>query len=169
LPPYAFGGCRKCGGHKSAALNSAVSNSGLRLRSQASKPSRLRSRMLRSATKVRRSPSVGAIKLPPACKNFWTSCFVFGPLGGSPGRVELKEAWPFLRLLGLNCADHRNAAGSCWRMRRGWSYHQRPRSHWWDESCVVRHKKFGRLMTGSGHSRPMELIGQLTTRPQHIQ
>ena len=33
--------------------------------------------------------------------------------------VELKEAWPFLRLLGLNCADHRNAAGSCWRMRRG--------------------------------------------------
>ena len=88
----------------------------------------------------------------------------------APARLALRRARAGVAgALGLNCADHRNAAGSCWRMRRGWSYHQRPRSHWWDESCVVRHKKFGRLMTGSGHSRPMGLIGQLTTRPQHIQ
>ena len=63
------GGDRNGGGHRPAALNSAVSNSGLRARSQASKPGKSRSAIARKATKARKSSSDGATNLPPDLAN----------------------------------------------------------------------------------------------------
>src|SRR5262249_24087654 len=57
------------GSHSTAALKHAVWNSGLRVRSQTSKPGWFRSAITRSATNARKSSSVGLRIVPPALVN----------------------------------------------------------------------------------------------------
>ncbi len=82
------------GGQSPDASKNAVSHSGLRAMSQRSNasnslPANAASRISRSATKRRKSSSVGSISMPPAARKASKSSLVLGPFGCGPRRTTI--------------------------------------------------------------------------------